>query len=105
MKIAITSTGNTMDSIVDPRFGRCAWFLIYDTETLLHNFLKNPAAETEEGAGPAAIKFVAEQGVQKIVSGEFGVKIRPLLEELGIKIITNKESEMRVSEIIKSFNH
>ena len=105
MKIAITSTGNTMDSMIDARFGRCAWFLIYDTETKLHNVLKNPAAEAEEGAGPAAVKFVAAQGVQKIGSGEFGVKIRPLLEELGVEMIANKESEKRVSEIIEMFNN
>lgn len=105
MKIAVTSTGNTMDSMVDARFGRCAWFLIYDTETKSHNFLKNPAAEAQEGAGPVAVKFIAEQKVQKVVSGEFGVKVRPLLEELGIEMITNKESGKRVSEIINLFNH
>jgi len=34
MKIAITATGPDLDSIVDPRFGRCAYFLIIDPETM-----------------------------------------------------------------------
>ena len=33
MKIAITSTGNSLESHLDQRFGRCDFFVIYDTET------------------------------------------------------------------------
>jgi len=105
MKIAITCVENRMESIMDSRFGRCAWFLIYDIETKLYEFIKNPVAEEEEGAGPAAVKFIAAQGVKKIVSAEFGVRIRPLLEELEIEMITNKETNKRASEIINMFNH
>ncbi len=35
MKIAITSEGNSLNSLIDPRFGRCAFFAIYDTDTLV----------------------------------------------------------------------
>ena len=34
MKIAITSTGNSLESNIDQRFGRCAYFVIYNTENL-----------------------------------------------------------------------
>lgn len=101
MKIAVTSTGNTIDSMVDPRFGRCSWFMIYDTQTKESTFVENQAKEATEGAGPAAVKFIASLGVQKIVSKEFGVKIRPLLEELGIEMITNKETGKNIEEILK----
>ena len=30
MKIAVGSNGNNLDSLIDPRFGRCAYFLIVD---------------------------------------------------------------------------
>ena len=33
MKIAVTSKGKTMDSEVDPRFGRAAYILVVDSET------------------------------------------------------------------------
>ena len=39
MNVAITSEGNTLNSIVDPRFGRCAYFAIYDTETKKTEFI------------------------------------------------------------------
>jgi predicted Fe-Mo cluster-binding NifX family protein len=31
MKVAITSTGNSPESTLDSRFGRCSYFVIYDT--------------------------------------------------------------------------
>lgn len=54
----------------DAHFGRCEWFLVYNTETMSHNFLKNPdsESESEESAGPAVVKFIAARGVQKNVS-------------------------------------
>ena len=33
MKIAITSTGDSQDSKLDERFGRCSFFVVYDTES------------------------------------------------------------------------
>jgi len=32
MKIALTSSGPDLKSDLDPRFGRCLFFIIYDTE-------------------------------------------------------------------------
>ncbi len=82
MKIAITSTGDTLNSTIDSRFGRCAFFAIYDTETKSTEFILNPSKEAQEGAGPAAVQFVAAHKVSKIVSGEFGMKIKSLLDSL-----------------------
>lgn len=42
MKIAITSSGNSMDASIDNRFGRCSYFAFYDTETLDIEFIPNP---------------------------------------------------------------
>jgi predicted Fe-Mo cluster-binding NifX family protein len=42
MKVAITSTGNTTDSKLDQRFGRCSYFVIYDQETKGIEFIPNP---------------------------------------------------------------
>ena len=41
MKICLSSQGNTLDSQVDPRFGRCQYFIIVDTETLAFEAIKN----------------------------------------------------------------
>jgi predicted Fe-Mo cluster-binding NifX family protein len=99
MKIAITSTGNTLDSSIDPRFGRCSYFAIHDTDSNLTTFIPNPAKESPEGAGPAAVQFIATQGVNKIIAGEFGGKIQSLLDVLNIGM--QHESGKTIATIIK----
>ncbi|MEE4177906.1 MAG: NifB/NifX family molybdenum-iron cluster-binding protein [Bacteroides sp.] len=105
MKVAITSTGNSTDSSVDPRFGRCAYFAIYDTESKAIAFVPNPARDAEDGAGPKAVQQVASYEVKKIVSGEFGMKIKPLLDSLKIQMIVVKESDKRIMDIMEMLNH
>jgi len=100
MKVAITSTGNSLDNIIDQRFGRCAFFVIYDTETGGVEILPNPNREAQEGAGPASVQLVASRNVKKIISGEFGVKIKSLLDSLGIQMVVYKEPEKTVQSVI-----
>lgn len=104
MKAAITSTGNSQESKLDQRFGRCAYFVIYDTETRGIEFIPNPNKEAQEGAGPASVQLVASRNVQKIISGEFGIKIKSLLDSLKIQMIMIKEPEKIIQEIIDMLN-
>lgn len=95
MKIAITSEGNQMDSKIDPRFGRCAYFAIYDTDTKETEFIANPAKDSSGGAGPEAVQFIAATGAKKIIAGEIGTKILSLLESLGIQMISAKDKTIQ----------
>jgi len=104
MKIAITSTGNTLDSYIDQRFGRCAFFIIYDTAHKSVEFVSNPNTEAESGAGPASVQFIAKYNVSKIISGEFGVKIKPILDSLKIQMIVIKD-EKKIKDIINMLNN
>lgn len=101
MIIAITSENNTVESRIDSRFGRCSYFAIYNSETKETMFLANPAKESAEGAGPAAVQFIAKLGVKKIIAGEFGTKIKSLLDALSIEMITLENQEISISDIIK----
>jgi predicted Fe-Mo cluster-binding NifX family protein len=105
MKVAITSSGNSPDSKLDSRFGRCSYFVIYDTTTRGMEFLPNPYQEVEEGAGTASVKLIASRGVVKIVSGEFGIKIKPLLDSFKIQLIILKNEEKSIQDIVDILNH
>lgn len=105
MKTAITSKGNTLESKMDQRFGRCKYFVIYDTDSKHAEFVLNPNADAEEGAGPASVQLVASQGVNKIVSGEFGIKIKSLLDSLKIQMIVIKDPDIKIRDIIELLNH
>lgn len=101
MKTAITSTGNHPGATIDQRFARCAWFVIYDDATQSADFIANPNLNATEGAGPAAVQFLAGHKIGKIVSGEFGAKIKPLLDNLKIQMIVLKQSDKTIGEIIQ----
>lgn len=99
MKVAITSQGMDAESLLDSRFGRCTAFAIYDTETQKLDFINNPNKDADEGAGPASVSLVANQGVKRIISGEFGFKIKGLLKDLKIQTDPRKE-QLSIAEII-----
>ena len=105
MKVAITSTGNSPDSKLDSRFGRCAYFVIYDTENHATEYIPNPNKENIEGAGPASVQLIASKGAVKVVSGEFGAKVKSLFDSLQIQLVVLNDPEKKISEIIKLLNH
>jgi predicted Fe-Mo cluster-binding NifX family protein len=105
MIVAITSTGNLPDSKIDQRFGRCEYFVIYNTETKGMEIIPNPYKDAEEGAGKSSVELVASRQVNKIVSGEFGLKIKSLLDSHKITMIVLKDQNKKISEIIDMINH
>jgi predicted Fe-Mo cluster-binding NifX family protein len=105
MKIAITSAGNSPDSKIDSRFGRCSYFVIYDTENGSTEFIPNQNKENIEGAGPASVQLVASRGVKKVVSGEFGAKVKSIFDSLQIQLIILNDSEKTISEIMTLLDH
>lgn len=105
MKIAIASKGNTLESTLDLSFGRCAYFIVYDKESKAMEFIPNPNKDLEEGAGSASVQLVAARNVDKIISGEFGAKIKPLLDSLQIQMIVLKDSGKTIQQIIDMLNH
>jgi predicted Fe-Mo cluster-binding NifX family protein len=104
MKVAITSTGNSPESTLDSRFGRCSYFVVYDTESQATEFIPNPNKESVEGAGPASVTLVASRGVKKVVSGEFGAKVKSIFDSLQIQLVVLNEPEKKISEIIDLLN-
>ena len=59
MKIAIASSGKGLDSPVDPRFGRCPYFLIADSKNDKFEAIENTAGQAFRGAGISAAQMVA----------------------------------------------
>jgi len=105
MKIAIASNGNTLESNLDKSFGRCSYFIIYDKESKAVEYIPNPNKDMEENAGPASVELVASKSVSKIISYEFGMKIKPLLDSLKIQMIVLKDPEKTIREMIEMLNH
>ena len=105
MKIAITSTGNTIQANLDSRFGRCSYFVVFDTDSQVTQFIPNPNKDNVEGAGPASVQLVASRGVKKVVSGEFGAKVKNIFDQLQIQLIAINDPDKKICDIIELLNH
>ena len=88
MKIAITSRGKTMDSQVDPRFGRAAYFIIVDTETMEFSAVENENLAAAGGAGINSAKTVAETGAEAVLTGNCGPNAQRTLTAGDVKLYT-----------------
>ncbi|MBU4176148.1 MAG: NifB/NifX family molybdenum-iron cluster-binding protein [Proteobacteria bacterium] len=99
MKIVISSTGPDLDSSVDPRFGRAAYFLIVDSESgELHESINNAAGmNAGQGAGIRAAAMVAEKSVQVILTGRLGPKAMAVVEKAKIKVLSNISGTVRTA--------
>jgi len=86
MKICLSSTGNNLDSPVDPRFGRAQYFLIVDSESLQFEAIPNQGMGMARGAGIAAAQMIASSGTQAIITGNMGPNAFMALQGSGIKI-------------------
>jgi len=85
MKICITSVGKDLNAPVDPRFGRCANFIIVDTETMEFRVIPNMNASQMGGAGIQAAKDVISEGVKAVISGAIGPNAIDVFKSSGIE--------------------
>jgi len=89
MKVAVSAQGPDLNSPVDPRFGRAAYFIIYDTSSNGFDVLRNEEnAGAAQGAGIQAAQLVARQSVDLVVSGNMGPKAFEALRVAGVKMVT-----------------
>jgi predicted Fe-Mo cluster-binding NifX family protein len=87
-KICVSATGSSIDSQIDPRFGRCAYFIIADPDTMDYQNMPNAAYESPHGAGIQAAQAVANERVQAVITGIVGPNAHRVLSAAGIEIIT-----------------
>ena len=95
MKICVTVTDANLDATVDPRFGRCAWFLIVDTETMGLEPLQNPNVSVGGGAGIQAAQMMADRDVQAVLTGNCGPNAFSGLGAAGIQVFTGVSGTAR----------
>jgi len=70
MKIAFTATGTTWDSIIDSRFGRTEFIVIYNEETQQLEAIDNGAVKNEaHGAGTATSQKMYELKPDVLITG------------------------------------
>ncbi len=102
MKVAITTTGNTLESAVDERFGRAANFIVVNLDDESFVVIDNSAnAEASAGAGVQAAQNIVDAGAEWILTGSMGPKAFAVIEGAGVKVGTGASGTVR--DVISKF--
>ena len=102
-KIAISSDGPGLTSMVDPRFGRAGGFVVHDTANSATSYIDNGASQVlGQGAGIATAERMAEENVEIVLSGYVGPKAFQALQAAGIKVCQNVDG-MTTGDALKHF--
>lgn len=102
MKLAISAKGQTLDSEMDPRFGRAKYFLLVDSEGDHLEVVENRQnLQLPQGAGIQAAQTVAEKGAQAVLTGNCGPKAFQVLQAARIQVAVGLEGAVR--EVVKQF--
>lgn len=100
MKIAVSSRGKELDSMLDPRFGRAPYLVIYDTEAEEFEVIDNTSAgQLAHGAGIQTAQSVVNKHAQLVVSGNFGPKASQVLSAARIRLAISPEAP--ISEVLE----
>ena len=104
MKIAVTSSGRELSSPVDPRFGRCANFIIVDSDSMEFHVVENTQnLDLPQGAGIQAGKTIADSQAKVLITGNCGPKAFMVLEQAGVRIITGASGT--VAQVVKQYKN
>jgi len=102
-KICITSQGNSLDSEVDPRFGRCQYFIIVDPKTMKFEVIENPNLTASGGAGIQSAQLLANKGVKVVLTGNVGPNASQTLQAADTQIVSGISGSLTVKQAVEQY--
>ena len=95
MKVAVSSSGKDLESQIDPRFGRCAYFLIVETDDMSFEIFSNESGALSSGAGIQSAQFVVSKGAKAVITGNCGPKAVQALSAAGVEMYLGNTGGIR----------
>lgn len=95
MRIAVSASEPTLDAEVDPRFGRCRYFMIVDADSMESEAVENSGASSGGGAGIATAQMVVDRNTEVVITGNCGPNAFQVLSAAGIKVVTGVHGKVR----------
>jgi predicted Fe-Mo cluster-binding NifX family protein len=102
MKIAVGTTGDSLDAWVTSEFGWCPRFVIVDTDSMGYFIVSQPAVESYEEASLAAIRTLAQHDVSAVIVATAQPQCRRVMNELGVDVIEGVEG-LTVRQAVERF--
>ena len=95
MKVAVSASGQDLNAQIDPRFGRCAHFIIVDTDDMSFEAFNNENIALGGGAGIQSAQFVASKGASIVITGNVGPNAVRTLSAAGVDVIVGQTGTVR----------
>lgn len=95
MKVAISTTGNSLDDKVAQRFGRCPAFLLVDPDSMETEAMDNQSAQARGGAGIQTAQQLAQAGVEAVITGNIGPNAYQTLQAADIDVYVGASDTIR----------
>ncbi|MBN1907674.1 MAG: NifB/NifX family molybdenum-iron cluster-binding protein [Deltaproteobacteria bacterium] len=107
MKVAISSSGKTLDSQIDPRFGRCSYFILCDTNTMDFEVFDNESLTLSGSAGIQSGQFISSKGAEAVITGNCGPNAVRVLNAAKITMYTGQSGTVRdaIERLLKNELH
>lgn len=101
MRVAVSANTPDLDADVDPRFGRCEYFILVDTDTMKFEAINNSGGMGSGGVGISTAQLIAGRGVEAILTGNCGPNAYKALSAAGIKVVTGVAG--KVKDAVQSY--
>jgi predicted Fe-Mo cluster-binding NifX family protein len=102
MKICVTAGASGLDAPMDPRFGRCPFFVVVDLDSMSENSIPNSNVMASSGAGIQAAQEIAKQGVSALITGNIGPNAMQTLSAAKIDVYLHQGGGS-VRDVVEKF--
>ncbi len=96
---AISSAGKTEKSFLDLRFGKCENVVLYNTSADQFSIIENPY-KNSENSGIQLVRFLQNEGVSTIITGEVGPMVSQLLEKEKLQLVLLEEERIKIEDVL-----
>jgi len=96
---AISSAGKTEKSFLDLRFGKCENVVLYNNSTDQFSIIENPY-KNSENSGIQLVRFLQNEGVSTIITGEVGPMVSQLLEKEKLQLVLLEEERIKIEDVL-----
>ncbi len=96
---AISSAGKTEKSFLDLRFGKCENVVLYNKTDDHLSIIENPYKNSDH-SGIKLVRFLQNEGVSTIITGEVGPMVSGLLEKEKLQLVLLEEERIKIEDVI-----
>jgi predicted Fe-Mo cluster-binding NifX family protein len=101
MRIAVSAAGAGPDAPAEERFGRCAWFVVFDEHGNVQESIANTAMSSAEGAGIKSTQLLLRNKIDVVLTGRVGPKAMHAMLNGGVIVYTGTAAT--VNEMLNKY--